>query len=106
MAGDPYIRLRGVGKSYDTRDGAVQACADGACRRAARTRFVDDRLKSGLFSRARARIGPFLTPLERKQAQCDAEPVKSTSPRRRYLSWYQYLNNESGSLRDTSSCTL
>jgi NitT/TauT family transport system ATP-binding protein len=27
MAGH-YIRLRGVGKSYDTRDGAVQACAD------------------------------------------------------------------------------
>jgi NitT/TauT family transport system ATP-binding protein len=28
MPGDPYIRLRGVGKSYDTKDGAVQACAD------------------------------------------------------------------------------
>ena len=25
---EPYIRLRGVGKSYDTKDGAVQACAD------------------------------------------------------------------------------
>jgi NitT/TauT family transport system ATP-binding protein len=28
MPGAPYIRLRGVGKSYDTKDGAVQACAD------------------------------------------------------------------------------
>ena len=25
---EPYIRLRGVGKSYDTKDGSVQACAD------------------------------------------------------------------------------
>ena len=28
MAGDPYIRLRGVGKTYDTQDGAVEACAE------------------------------------------------------------------------------
>ena len=28
MPGDPYIRLRGVGKSYDTKDGAVEACAE------------------------------------------------------------------------------
>src|SRR5690606_12013733 len=42
---------------------AVEACADAACRRAARTRFIDDGLKPGLFSRARDRIGPFLTPL-------------------------------------------
>jgi NitT/TauT family transport system ATP-binding protein len=28
MAGLPYIRLQGVGKAYDTKDGQVQACAD------------------------------------------------------------------------------
>ena len=28
MAGDPYIRLQGVGKRYDTKDGAVDACTD------------------------------------------------------------------------------
>jgi NitT/TauT family transport system ATP-binding protein len=28
MAGEPYIRLRDVGKVYDTQDGAVEACAD------------------------------------------------------------------------------
>jgi NitT/TauT family transport system ATP-binding protein len=28
MAGDPYIRLRGVGKTYDAKDGAVEACAE------------------------------------------------------------------------------
>jgi len=27
MGGEPYIRLRGVGKSYETKDGAVEACA-------------------------------------------------------------------------------
>jgi NitT/TauT family transport system ATP-binding protein len=26
MAGDPYIRLQGVGKRYDTKDGPVDAC--------------------------------------------------------------------------------
>jgi NitT/TauT family transport system ATP-binding protein len=25
---DPYIRLRGVGKTYETKDGAVEACAE------------------------------------------------------------------------------
>ena len=28
MAGDPYIRLRGVGKRYETKDGPVDACGD------------------------------------------------------------------------------
>jgi len=28
MAVDPYIRLQGVGKRYDTRDGPVDACTD------------------------------------------------------------------------------
>jgi NitT/TauT family transport system ATP-binding protein len=28
MAGEPYIRLRDVGKVYDTQDGAVEACAE------------------------------------------------------------------------------
>jgi NitT/TauT family transport system ATP-binding protein len=28
MAGDPYIRLQGVGKRYDTKDGPVDACTD------------------------------------------------------------------------------
>ena len=28
MAGEPYIRLRDVGKVYDTQDGPVEACAD------------------------------------------------------------------------------
>ena len=28
MAGDPYIRLQGVGKRYDTKDGPVYACTD------------------------------------------------------------------------------
>jgi NitT/TauT family transport system ATP-binding protein len=28
MAGEAYIRLSGVGKTYDTRDGVVEACAD------------------------------------------------------------------------------
>jgi len=28
MAGEPYIRLRGVGKTYETNDGAVEACAE------------------------------------------------------------------------------
>jgi NitT/TauT family transport system ATP-binding protein len=28
MAGQAYIRLHGVGKAYDTKDGVVQACAD------------------------------------------------------------------------------
>jgi len=27
MGGEPYIRLQGVGKSYETKDGAVEACA-------------------------------------------------------------------------------
>jgi NitT/TauT family transport system ATP-binding protein len=28
MAGEPYIRLKDVGKAYETRDGVVEACAD------------------------------------------------------------------------------
>jgi len=28
MAVEPYIRLRGVGKRYETKDGSVEACAD------------------------------------------------------------------------------
>jgi NitT/TauT family transport system ATP-binding protein len=28
MAGDPYIRLQGVGKRYDAKDGPVDACTD------------------------------------------------------------------------------
>jgi ABC-type sugar transport system ATPase subunit len=28
MAGEPYIRLRGVGKRYETKDGPVDACGD------------------------------------------------------------------------------
>ena len=28
MAGEPYIRLRGVGKRYDSKDGPVDACGD------------------------------------------------------------------------------
>ena len=28
MAGEPYIRLNGVGKAYESRDGAVEACAE------------------------------------------------------------------------------
>jgi len=28
MGGEPYIRLKGVGKSYETKDGSVEACAD------------------------------------------------------------------------------
>jgi NitT/TauT family transport system ATP-binding protein len=28
MAAEPYIRLRGVGKTYETKDGAVEACAE------------------------------------------------------------------------------
>ena len=28
MAGEPYIRLQGVGKRYDTKDGPVDACTD------------------------------------------------------------------------------
>jgi NitT/TauT family transport system ATP-binding protein len=39
MAGDPYIRLRGVGKTYDTQDGAVEACAD-VTLEVARSEFV------------------------------------------------------------------
>jgi NitT/TauT family transport system ATP-binding protein len=28
MAGEPYIRLKGVAKAYESRDGVVEACAD------------------------------------------------------------------------------
>ena len=28
MAGEPYIRLNGVGKAYESRDGVVEACAE------------------------------------------------------------------------------
>jgi NitT/TauT family transport system ATP-binding protein len=28
MVGEPYIRLRGVGKRYETKDGPVEACAE------------------------------------------------------------------------------
>jgi NitT/TauT family transport system ATP-binding protein len=28
MAGEPYIRLKGVGKAYESRDGVVEACAE------------------------------------------------------------------------------